>query len=145
MTTNEMIYKTLTTKLTKEPIYKSILEDLGYVVFDSDCSAYSNWAIKNEKTSREIVISKDYDNKRGLFDPYNRIETKDIRKVDYVGFLNKKRAVFPYPNNSEYHEIRTTIQSENAYFAANNKEADIFDAVLTTNGITFDRFIDPLY
>lgn len=36
-------------------------------------------------------------------------------------------------------------ENEDSYFAANNKEADIFDAVLTTNGITFDRFIDPLY
>ena len=36
-------------------------------------------------------------------------------------------------------------ESENAYFSADNKEADILDAVFTTNGITFDRFIDPLY
>ena len=36
-------------------------------------------------------------------------------------------------------------KNENSYFAVDNKEADIFATVLTTNGITFDRFIDPLY
>ena len=32
MTTNEMILKTLTTKVTKEPKYKSILEDMGFTI-----------------------------------------------------------------------------------------------------------------
>lgn len=36
-------------------------------------------------------------------------------------------------------------EEEDNYFAADNKEADIFEALLTVNGITFDRVVDALY
>lgn len=36
-------------------------------------------------------------------------------------------------------------ENEDAYFAVDYKEADIFATILTINGITFDRFRDPLW
>lgn len=36
-------------------------------------------------------------------------------------------------------------EEEDSYFAADNKEADIFEALLTVNKITFDRVVDALY
>ena len=52
LTINEMIYKTISTKLKKEPKYKEILEQLGYTVFDSDYSDYDCWSVKNNETEK---------------------------------------------------------------------------------------------
>ena len=36
-------------------------------------------------------------------------------------------------------------EEEDSYFAADNKKADIFEALLTVNKITFSRVADTLY
>ena len=46
MNTNEMIYKTLRTKMDKEPKYRDVLADLGIEVFDSNCSTQGFWSVK---------------------------------------------------------------------------------------------------
>lgn len=91
MTTNEMIYKTIMTKLEKEPKYRSVLEDMGYEVYDSGKSAYGNWAVKNLGTERSVLVSRDYFGKRGLFNGYIPIKKGDPRKVDFVGYLRKEK------------------------------------------------------
>lgn len=115
MTTNEMIYKTITTKLTKEPTYKTILEDMGYEVYDSTWSEYNNWAIKNPKTGRTVLFSKGYDNKRRLYDIARPINANNFKLVDYVGLLNKKPYVSPCDNRSEYNKLKDTIGSQKFY------------------------------
>ena len=111
MTTNEMILKTISTKLTKEPIYKSILEDLGYEVYDSKWSAYNNWAIKNKKTGNTVLFSKGYDNKKRLYDTSRPINARNFKEVDYVGLLKKeKRPRFSNTNTSEYAILRDKIK-----------------------------------
>lgn len=93
MTTNEMIMATIKTKLTKQPKYKSILEDLGYIVYDSTWSYYNNWSVKNPETGRTVLLSKGYDNKKRLYDLCSSIthKAKNINKVDLVGYLKKPR------------------------------------------------------
>lgn len=115
MTTNEMIYKTITTKLTKTPVYKSVLEDLGYEVIDREWSSYNNWTIKNKATGNMVMFSKDYDNKRGLFDGPNRIKTNDFKKVDYVDLLNKHKRDSFNNNETKYAKLRRTITSYKWY------------------------------
>ena len=113
MTTNEMIYKTISTKLTKTPIYKSVLEDLGYEVFDSTWSSYNNWAVKNKKTGRVILFSKGYDNKRRLYDNATSIKAGDFKKVNYVDYLSKNKSTINQPyfeKPTEYHGLRVTIR-----------------------------------
>lgn len=113
MTTNDMIYKTITTKLTKEPIYKSVLEDLGYEVYDSDYSSYNNWAVKNKDTGFAVVLSKGSEGKRTLYDPHWEVECSDIRKVDFVNLLIKRRDVRRFYNaietHSDYYNLRHDI------------------------------------
>lgn len=113
MTTNEMIYKTLTTKTTKEPKYKSVLEDMGFTIYDSGLSDYGYWAVKFEATGRVLVISKDRSNKRGLFNPYSLIKhcgkNNDILKVDFVGYL-RKRKYDRTKKQSVYSELRWKIE-----------------------------------
>lgn len=115
MTTNEMILKTLTTKVTKEPKYKSILEDMGFTIYDSGCSHYNYWAIKCEATGQTLVISRDRGNRRGLFDPYNLIKydnkENDISKIDFVGYLRTTRYMSDRtPKESEYKKLRKEIK-----------------------------------
>ena len=121
MTTNEMIYKTMNTKLTKEPIYKSVLEDLGYEVYDSTWSYYNNWTVKNKETGKTILLSKhNYTNKKALFDCPFCIETNDIKKVNYVDFLSKNRPNVTRPffenyiyknfERSKYSDLRDDIR-----------------------------------
>ena len=115
MTTNEMILKTLTTKVTKEPKYKSILEDMGFTIYDSDCSHYNYWTIKCEATGQILVISRDRGNKRGLFDPYSLIKhdnkENDISKIDFVGYLRTTRRMADrIPKESEYKKLRKEIE-----------------------------------
>lgn len=113
MTTNQMIYKTLTTKVTKEPKYKSVLDDMGFTVFESGLSHYNYWAIKCNETGRTLVISRDRGNKRGLFDPYSLIKhdgkNNDILKVDFVRYL-RKRKYDRTKKQSIYSELRWKIE-----------------------------------
>lgn len=137
MTTNQMIYKTLTTKVTKEPKYKSVLEDMGFTVFESGLSHYDYWAVKCDKTGRTLVISKDRGNKRGLFDPYSLIKhdgkNNDILKVDFAGYL-KKHKYDKSIKQSEYAELRWNIERYKywADFELNrvNEAQKVFDRAL---------------
>ena len=128
MTTNEMIYKTINTKLTKEPVYKSVLEDLGYEVYDSTWSAYNNWTVKNKATGRAILLSKGYNNKKGLYDIASPVKCTDIKKVNYVGYLNKNkekenRGYFEV-NHSEYYKLRNIIKKSKRSIKHYNEELD---------------------
>lgn len=112
MTTNEMIYKTITTKLTKEPKFKSILEDMGYVVYESEWSEYGNWTVKNPKNGRMVALSRSYDRKRGLYDGWKYIKDStdgDIRKVNLVGYLGKEK-ISRQRVNAEYKNLRAKIK-----------------------------------
>ena len=114
MTTNEMIYKTISTKVAKEPIYKSVLEDLGYEVYDSGWSEYDNWTVGSKSTNKSVVLSKGYDNKKGLFDKQDRIPTKNIKKVNFADYLNKNRSAEwrdAGKKRSRYYRLRTIIKS----------------------------------
>lgn len=91
MTTNEMILATIKTKLTKVPKYKSVLEDMGYEVCDSNWSWYGNWSVRNPKTRRLVCISQNYGKKRRLFGGLKEIRCKDMSKVNMVGYLSKER------------------------------------------------------
>lgn len=92
LTINEMIYKTINTKLKKEPKYKEILEQLGYTVFDSGYSDYDCWSVKNNETEKMVCFSKGYStNKKMLFNWGSPIKTYDFKKVDFANFLKRKR------------------------------------------------------
>ena len=92
MTVNEMIYKTLNTKITKEPKYKNVLEKLGYeLVKDHDWSFYDYWAIKLKEDGRLLVISKGRDKERHLYKTANFVNTKNIEKVDFERLININR------------------------------------------------------
>lgn len=93
LTVNEMIYKTLTTKETKVPKYKAILEALGYeLVKDHGWSTYDYWAIKLKEDNRILVISTGYDKKKRLYKTASAIKTKDITKVDFVNLIKINRS-----------------------------------------------------
>lgn len=111
LTINEMIYKTISTKLKKEPKYKEILEQLGYTVFDSDYSDYDCWSVKNNETEKMVCFSKGYStNKKMLFNWGSPIKTYDFKKVDFVNFLKCKRNYLDgcVPNN-HYNDLRRII------------------------------------
>ena len=73
MTVNEMIYKTLTTKITKEPKYREVLEALGYELDkDHDWSYYDYWGIKMAEDNRVLVISQNRNKERALFKTFKR-------------------------------------------------------------------------
>ena len=92
MTINEMIYKTLTTKITKEPKYKEALEALGYeLVKDHDWSEYDYWGIKTAE-GKVLVISKGKDNKRHLYTTAKFVQTNDIQKVDFENLIRTDRS-----------------------------------------------------
>lgn len=93
MTVNEMIYKTLTTKITKEPKYKEPLEALGYeLVKDHDWSTYDYWGIKMAEGNRVLLISKGRDNKRHLYKTFSAVRTKDITKVNFESLIKTDRS-----------------------------------------------------
>ena len=125
MNTNEMIYKTIKTKLTNTPIYKTTLENLGYEVFDSEESYYGYWAVKNTETGRMILISQGYDKKRRLYDNWSDVSTKDFEKVDFVNLLKTNRPSVhnPYANDyvyrnferGKYYDLRQIIKYNKGY------------------------------
>ena len=93
LTINEMIYNTITTKITKEPKYKEVLEALGYeLVKDHGWSHYDYWGIKMAEDDRVLVISKGCDNKRHLYKTAKNVETKDITKVDFENLIKTNRS-----------------------------------------------------
>ena len=116
LTINEMILKTISTKLNKEPKYKEILEAMGYIVFDSEWSSYNNWSVGNKNNNRLVVLSKGYDNKKRLYGGGSPIKTNDFRKVDYVGYLNCNRIKYytPYFNDkgveTKYSKLRYSMK-----------------------------------
>lgn len=109
LTINEMILKTISTKLNKEPKYKEILEAMGYIIFDSEWSSYNNWSVGNEDNNRLVVLSKGYDNKKRLYGGGSPIKTNDFKKVDYVGYLNCNR-IKCYTPYSKYSKLRYSMK-----------------------------------
>ena len=102
MTINEMIYKTLTTKITKEPKYKDALEALGYeLVKDHDWSEYDYWGIRIEEDNKILLISKGKDNKRHLYKTASYVKTKDITKVDFANLIRTNRSETRWYNNRD--------------------------------------------
>jgi hypothetical protein len=99
LTVNEMIYKTLTTKETKVPKYKAVLEALGYeLVRDHGWSHYDYWAIQLKEDNRILVISTGYDNKKRLYKTAQAVNSKDIKKVDFVNLININRSATRWYN-----------------------------------------------
>ena len=121
MTTNEMIWKTLTTKTEKEPKYKSVLADMGIEIYDSESSEQGFWAVRDVNTGRNLVISKDYDGKRRLYgnDGCWDVKTKSVKLVDYIGYLRCPRKYKTYydihPVRSEYNVLRDSISTQKRY------------------------------
>ena len=89
MTTNEMILNTLKTRTTREPKYKSILEDMGFVVTDEKL-VENHWRVYNPETGRYLVFWKDGDNRLALYGNHSH-HTGDYSKMDLVGFLKCDR------------------------------------------------------
>lgn len=115
ITINEMIYKTLTTKTTKEPKYKKELEALGLEIIVDGWSGYYNyWSIRNPLTDRELVISKDYAGRKNIFNPYDSIakDSHHIQKIDFLGYLSCNRPSYNerLPKKSKYREWRETLK-----------------------------------
>lgn len=111
MNTNEMIYRTLRTKMDKEPRYRDVLADLGIEVFDSSCSTQGFWSVRYIPTGNMLVISKGYDNRVHLYggeNGYQEPNAKDLKRFDYIGFLkrHKKRQVL---TDTEYETLRNSI------------------------------------
>lgn len=124
LTINEMILKTISTKLNKEPKYKEILETMGYTVYDSTWSGYNNWTVRNEKTNREIVFSRGYDGRKRLYDGSRNIKTYDFKKVDYAGYLNCKRKPYnPYSSTEEnkYSKLRYGLKHTKEMIQMDNR------------------------
>lgn len=120
MTINEMIYKTLTTKMTKEPKYRKELEALGLEIVINDWSdCYNYWLVRNPATGRELVINKDYSNRKNIFNPYNSIieEGHDIKKINFFGYLNCDRPSLSerLPKESKYKKWRVKLRSNKRY------------------------------
>lgn len=114
LTANEMIYRTLTTKLIKEPKYKKELEDLGLVIFDSHWSSMDYWAVKNPVNDRYLVISKDLGNKTRLYKEgiSSFTDFAGIKHVNLLNYLIGKRKRYTEPKLvGKYHLLRNKIQS----------------------------------
>ena len=93
LTVNEMIYKTLTTKITKEPKYRNELEALGYeLVSDHNWSTYDYWGIRTLENNSVLLISKSYGGKKMLYRTTHHIQTKDIQKVDFENLIKTDRS-----------------------------------------------------
>lgn len=91
VTVNEMLYKTLHTKITKEPKYKEVLEALGYELSkDHDWSSYDYWGIM-AADGTVVVISKTREGKKALFKTAHLIRTNNITKVDLSNLIKTKR------------------------------------------------------
>lgn len=89
LTVNEMILKTLTTKITKTPKYKEVLETMEYTLNNThDWSCYDYWGIEIPGTDLILNISKDYRGKKRLFATAHPVSyCEDFKKFDFVNFL----------------------------------------------------------
>lgn len=127
MTINEMIYKTLTTKMTKEPKYRKELEALGLEIVKNDWSGHYNyWLVRNPVTKRELVINKDYGNRKNIFNPYDSIakDSHHIQKVDFLGYLNCNRPSYyeRLPEESKYKKWREELIQSKRWIPYHEKE-----------------------
>lgn len=114
LTANEMIYRTLTTKLTKEPKYKKELEDLGLIIFNSNWSSMNYWAVKNPVNDRYLVISKDLGNKTRLYKEgiSSFTDFAGIKHVNLLGYLTGKREKITEPELvNKYDLLRSEIRN----------------------------------
>lgn len=92
LTVNEMIYKTLTTKVNKIPKYKEELEALGYKLNSTHAwSTYDYWGIETGIPGRVLLISSGYDKKKRLYKTAKHIKTSDITKVDFENLIKTNR------------------------------------------------------
>lgn len=120
LTVNEMIYKTLTTKETKVPKYKAVLEALGFeLVKDHGWSHYDYWGIKMKEDNRILVISQGYDKIKRLYKTAQAVKSKDITKVDFVNLINIDRNAtrwynrrLPDTNIQQYKRAKETYETD---------------------------------
>ena len=112
LTANEMIYRTLTTKLTKEPKYKKELKDLGLEIFNSHWSSMDYWAVENPVNGRYLVISKDYADKTRLYKEgrYSLTNFAGIKHVNLLGYLTCARERYSEPVG-KYDLLRSKIRN----------------------------------
>lgn len=117
MTVNEMIYDTLTTKATKTPKYKKILEALGYKLNSHHFSSYYNyWEIvlfEEANFKATLVISKSSRGKKSVFASLGIVKTSDISKIDFENLIkihNKKDRYNHYWSKSSYYESSKKIK-----------------------------------
>ena len=130
ITVNDMIYNTLTTKGSKEPKYRNVLEAFGYTLTNQhDWSDYDYWGIQCADGS-VLVISKTYGNERGLFKTARLISTKNIKKVNFVGLIESKRERFSFAPFAQanlvtrYQDMKQAIQSRKWLVDYKEKEVE---------------------
>lgn len=136
ITVNDMIYDTLTTKDSKEPKYRNILEAMGYTLTNQhDWSDYDYWGIQCAD-ERVLVISKTYGNKRGLFKSAHLIPTKNIKKVNFVGVIKSKRERFSpvslIPTNlvSQYKYKKGIVETDKWLYDSARKDVEVIEKKL---------------
>lgn len=132
MTTNEIIYKTLRTKVNKEPKYMDVLADIGIEIYDSNASSQGFWSVRYIPTGKMLVISKGYDKKNHLYTGrgFCKTNAKDLSKFDYIGFLRCDRNKYHKPDpciNTEYKELRRTIYECKRDYAWAKRDLDGID------------------
>jgi hypothetical protein len=109
LTVNEMIYKTLTTKVSKIPKYKDELEALGYKLNSTHAwSTYDYWGIETGIPGRILLISSGYDKKKRLYKTAKHIKTKDITKVDFENLIKTNRESFNQVHASRITQYKQT-------------------------------------
>ena len=130
ITVNDMLYNTLTTKDSKEPKYRNILEAMGYeLVNNHDWSEYDYWGIKCAD-GKVLVISKDYGGKRALFKTASRVNTKNIKKVNLAGVIKTRRkplssAPFAPANLTiQYQNLKQSVKTHEWLMDFKQKEVD---------------------
>lgn len=110
LTVNEMILKTLTTKITKIPKYKEILENLGYELNNTHkWSSYNYWGINVPKSKLVLNISKCY-GKKYIFVSGMTVENFNKAKLfDFVNFLKVKGERHEYSLFKFHREYKSSI------------------------------------
>lgn len=113
VTINEMIYNTLTTKKTKEPKYKKVLETLGYSLNNThDWSEYDYWGI--DSPGGILLISKDYGGKKRLYltaTPINNAVKERIRLVDFENLLKTPPKDYTFKRKETIRTFKSLKQS----------------------------------
>lgn len=136
ITVNDMIYNTLTTKGSKEPKYRNVLEAFGYTLTNQhDWSEYDYWGIQCADGS-VLVISKTYGNERGLFKTTRLISTKNIKKVNFMGVIKSKRERFSpvslVPTNlvTQYKDKKRIIETHKWLYDSARKDVEAIEKKL---------------